>query len=146
MGDNMNESIYEFLANATAFVHLLYVLFVVLGQIFIIIGAFFFWPIVRNATFRIIHFIMIAIVAVQEILGEPCPLTTLEYYFRRLAGQRWDTDLTFLMRIVRTTTFIQIPDWGYTLMYIGFAVIVLGTLILIPPKFNKNPFSKVSLR
>ncbi len=138
----MSESIYEFLANATAFLHLLYVLFVVLGQIFIVIGAFFYWPIVRNVTFRGIHFVAVAIVAVQEMLGEPCPLTTLEYYFRRLAGQRWDSELTFLMRIVRTTTFIEIPDWGYTLMYIGFAVIVFGTLILIPPKFNNKSSNK----
>lgn len=134
-------SIYGVLADTIAFSHLLYVMFVVFGQLLILVGWAFHWQFVRHFWFRVIHLISIAIVAVQEMKGILCPLTVLEYYFRNLAGQNVNTDLTFLMRIFRSLVFITFPDWVYTLMYIGFAVIVLGTMFIIPPRI-KGAFSK----
>ncbi len=131
-------STYGFFADVTAFVHLLYVIFVVAGQGLILMGGIFAWRFVKNMTFRIIHLIAIAIVAVQEMLGVLCPLTVLEYYFRNLAGQSVNTDLTFVMRIFRSMVFISMPDWMYTVIYIGTAVIVLATMFVIPPMFKQG--------
>jgi hypothetical protein len=59
-------------------VHLAYVLFVILGQVAIVIGILLHWQWVRNRWFRWIHLSMISIVAVEAIVQFECPLTTWE--------------------------------------------------------------------
>lgn len=125
---------YALLADATAAVHFLYVLFVVLAQAYIMVGWLFFWRFTRSLRFRIVHLVMMLIVSIQEMLGLRCPLTVLESHFRRQAGQVINENTTFLMEIVRRTMFFALPDWMFTFMYVGFGVLVALTFLAMPPQ------------
>lgn len=125
---------YALLADATAAVHFLYVLFVVLAQAYIMVGWLFFWPFTRSLRFRIVHLVMMLIVSIQELLGLRCPLTVLESYFRERAGQIINEDTTFLMEMVRRTMFFALPDWMFTFMYVGFGALVVLTFFVMPPR------------
>lgn len=133
----ISESFYTFLADLTAFIHFLYVLFVVIGQIVIVIGVFRNWQFIRNIWFRVIHLIAILIVSFQEIVGLRCPLTILEDYFNKLAGRPYKEDLTFIGRLLDSLLYYQFPDWVFSLMYIGFGGLVLLTLVMFPPYTKK---------
>ena len=130
-----SESVYGVAANITAFIHFLYVLFVVIGQIVIVIGIIKHFDFVKNFYFRMLHLIAIGIVAVQEMVGVRCPLTILEDHLNTLAGLHVEEDLTFIGRLLYSVTYYAFPDWAFTLMYVGFGVIVLITMLAFPPRF-----------
>ena len=67
---------YSFLANATILLHLLFILFVVCGGLWVI----------RRPQAAFIHLPVAVWGAAVEIFGWICPLTPLENHFRRLAG------------------------------------------------------------
>ncbi|MFP4078974.1 MAG: DUF2784 family protein, partial [Candidatus Izemoplasmataceae bacterium] len=107
----VESSTYALLADITAAVHFLYLLFVVLAQVHIMTGWLFFWPFTRSFWFRTVHLLMVLVVSIQELLSLRCPLTVLESYLRLEAGQDINTDATFLMNLVRRTMFYALPDW-----------------------------------
>jgi hypothetical protein len=74
------------------------------------------------------------LVAAESLLGVLCPLTILESRLRTAAGQRTEEEITFVGRIIRNIIFYDFPDWVFTLMYVGFGVLVLATFIFIPPR------------
>ena len=74
------------------------------------------------------------LVALQALLGVFCPLTVLENRLRTAAGQTAEEEITFLGRIIRHLIFYDFPGWFFTLLYVGFGVVVLGTLFLVPPE------------
>lgn len=127
-------STYMLFADITAAIHLTYVLFVVFGQFYILVGWLFYWPYTRAPWFRAIHLIMILIVSVQEILRLRCPLTVLESFLRRQAGETVNTETTFLMDLIHPIMFLTIPDWMFIFMYIGFGALVALTFFAMPPK------------
>ena len=129
---------YALLADVTAAVHFLYVLFVVLAQAYIMVGWLFFWPFTRSLRFRFIHLLMMLVVSVQELLGLRCPLTVLESHLRGLAGQIINEDTTFLMALMRRTMFFALPDWMFTFMYVGFGALVALTFFAMPPRYTRN--------
>jgi hypothetical protein len=127
---------YGFLADLVVAVHLAYVSFVLFGQVAIVLGICFKWSWVRNFWFRVIHLLMITIVAVEAILDITCPLTTWEFNLRKLAGQRSEEG-SFIGRLLHDLMFFSAPPWVFTACYIGFALLVLGTFILAPPRWHR---------
>ncbi len=125
---------YAFVADLIVFFHLLYVIFAVGGELVIISGGIFKWKWIRNFQFRIAHLIAVVFVAIEALMGMICPLTEWEYRLRVLAGQQVDKDITFIGQIIRKIIFYNFPAWVFTTMYIGFAVIVILSIIIIPPK------------
>src|SRR5207244_2554023 len=83
MGDGM----YTFLADAIVAVHLVYVGYVVLGQLAIMAGVLMKWHWIRNPAFRWSHLAMICIVAAEAIVNFECPLTTWERHLRKVEWQ-----------------------------------------------------------
>ena len=63
------------LANTILITHAIYICIVIGGVPLIVIGKFRHWRWVHNAWFRGVHFLMIAIVALESIFGIRCPLT-----------------------------------------------------------------------
>lgn len=118
--------------------HFLYICFTVGSAVLILLGAFLKWRWIRNQVFRVIHLIAVLIVAFEAIFGAICPLTEWEYNFREMAGQSVERDIPFLARLIRTIIFYNFPLWVFTAMYIGFAGLVIITLIFIPPKRNRK--------
>lgn len=134
---------YTLFADLIVGFHFTYVMFVVLGQIVIILGWIFKWQFVRNPYFRIIHFLSILVVAAQAILNVPCPLTIWEYQLRELGGQTAEWDISFVGRLLRLLIFFRFPAWFFTVLHVGFASVVLITLVLVPPRFKKRPSKMV---
>jgi hypothetical protein len=125
---------YALFADLLVLFHFCYVAFAVLGELFILAGAFLKWGVVRNLAFRIAHLVAVVFVALESLVDVLCPLTEWEYNLRELAGQRVEREISFLGRILRRIIFYDFPSWAFTLMYVGFGALVLLTFILIPPR------------
>ena len=129
---------YAFWADVIVALHFAYVCFVVLGEVAILAGWLFRWEWVRNPWLRLVHLLAIAVVAAEAILHLPCPVTVWEHNLRELAGQKASTE-TFVGRLVH---FLMLdgdnpwPPWVYDALHIGFGVLVLATLFLVPPRWR----------
>lgn len=137
---------YGFLADLVVAVHIAYVSFVLLGELAILVGIAFGWQWIRNPWFRWTHLVAIAIVAVEAILGITCPLTDLEDLLRTWAGKHVSGQ-SFIGRLLDDLLFYDAPQGILTSCYIGFALLVLGTLWLAPPRRRRrSPASPASDR
>src|SRR5262249_42624786 len=125
------------LADTVAAVHLLFVLYVIFAQLAIIVGVFARWSWVRNPWFRVSHLLMIGIVALESMIDFECPLTTWENALRRAAGQE-SSEGTFIGRLIDGILFFDHATYYHILnmIYISFALLVLGTFWLAPPRFR----------
>ena len=133
-------SLYRCLADAIAAIHFAYVVFVVLGMAAILLGIVFRWRFVRNFWFRVGHFLMIAVVAAESLGGFVCPLTTWEYQLRIAAGESAEPG-SFVGRWIHRLMFFSAPEWVFTIGYCLFALLVVLTLLLAPPRW---PWRKAS--
>ncbi len=128
---------YAILADIVAFVHLLYVGFVVVGEVLIVGGGLCRWRWIRNPWFRLLHVAAIGYVAVEAILQVPCPMWEWENRLREMAGQPVQEG-TFVGRLVEMFIVHPWPAWAFAALHIGFAVLVLATLVVVPPWFRRT--------
>jgi hypothetical protein len=126
---------YGLLADLVVAIHVAYVSYVVVGQLAILLGLWRRWGWVRNRWFRLTHLAAIAIVAVEAIFNIECPLTGWEYRLRALAGQPVG-QATFIGRCLHELIFYDAPPWALSLLHVGFALLVLGTFVLAPPRWR----------
>ena len=78
------EHVYQIMADGVLLLHVLFVVFVLTGQLLIVLGAYRGWFWIRNWWFRIFHLSAIAIVVAQSWVSLICPLTTLEKKLERI--------------------------------------------------------------
>jgi hypothetical protein len=126
--------LYSTLANAVVVAHAAYVLFVIFGLAAVLLGVFFRWSWTRNFWFRAVHLAMIGVVVVEAVLNIVCPLTTLEHYLRKKAGQRVE-ETSFIGRWVHELIFFEAPEYVFTIVYCAFGAAVLATFVLAPPRW-----------
>jgi Protein of Unknown function (DUF2784) len=120
-------------ADAILIVHFLFVLFVAGGLLFIWIGAWRGWRWVRNRRFRYAHLAAILFVASESLLGVACPLTTWENTLRGVAGNMGNIgDQSFVAHWVHQLMFFSAPEWVFTTLHVGFALLVAATFWLVP--------------
>jgi uncharacterized protein DUF2784 len=124
---------YGYLADAVVAIHVAYVTYVLVGQMAICVGAVSRWAWVRNPWFRWSHVAAIVLVAAEALLGIVCPLTLWEADLRALAGQEV-SDATFIGRLLHNILFYDVQPWILEACYISFALLVLATLLLVPPR------------
>jgi hypothetical protein len=130
---------YGLLADLMVAIHFAYVCFVVFGQLFILIGWILRWDSVRNIFFRSLHLLAISIVALEELFHVTCPLTMWENQFRELAGQEFNGSETFMGRLLHNAIFYTPPNpVFFTWLYVGFALLVLLTFVLCPPRLRRR--------
>src|SRR5262245_29206278 len=133
----------QLLADTVATVHLLLMIFVVLGQLAILVGIVFRWAWIRNPWFRWIHFATIITVAVDAILAVNCPLTDWEDDLRASLKKEGDQTETksFTERVVLPLLVpefhqekVNLPIvgeiWVLDILYYGFALLVVLSFIL----------------
>lgn len=115
---------YSLLADMTLVLHAGYALFVVGGQLLILVGwaANWNWP--RNLWFRILHLIAIGFVMLEAWVGVICPLTTLENLFRQKAGRELYEN-SFISDWVGRLLFYTAPEWVFILIYTAFFLLIL---------------------
>ncbi len=124
---------YGLLADLIVGVHVAYVSYVVLGQLLIWLGLALRWQWVRNPWFRWTHLIMIVIVGLEAVLNIECPLTNWESRFRALAGQTVSGE-SFVGRLLHKLIFVSWSPWVIESLHVAFALVVLGTFVLAPPR------------
>ena len=116
------------LADTIVVIHLLIVLFVLMGVPVVFLGATCHWAWVRNWRWRLLHLVAIAVIATESIFGIDCPLTVWE---DRLRGEQTSTG--FIERWIDRILFYDAPTWVFTASYIAFAMLVAITWIVVPP-------------
>lgn len=124
---------YSLIANAIVALHVAYVSYVVLGQMLIWLGLAFRWLWVRNPWFRWTHLLMIVIVGAEAMLDIECPLTRWERHFRELAGQEV-SGTSFVGRLLHNLIFVDWSPWVINGLHVSFALVVLATFLLAPPR------------
>jgi hypothetical protein len=124
---------YHVLADLVVAFHVAYVGYVVLGQLAILAGVLFRWKWIRNPWFRWTHLVMMSIVGYEAARDITCPLTTLEASLRARAGEV-ATEGTFMGRLLHDLIFIDASPRVLAALHIGFALLVLGTFVLAPPR------------
>jgi Protein of Unknown function (DUF2784) len=110
-------------------IHFAFVLFVVGGLALIWIGYAAGWRWVRNDWFRAAHLAAIVFVAGEALLGIVCPLTILEDALRGAPEEK-----SFIARWVHRVMFYTAPEWVFTALYVGFALLVAATFWFVPPQ------------
>jgi hypothetical protein len=117
------------LADIVLVIHFLFVLFVVGSLPLIWIGERMRLGFVRNRRFRLAHIAAILFVVVESFVGMVCPLTLLE---DRLRGG--ESGGNFIQRWLHRILFYDVPEWILTMVYVLFAVLVIITFRLLPPR------------
>ncbi|MBN1475994.1 DUF2784 family protein, partial [Candidatus Sumerlaeota bacterium] len=64
--------------------------------------------------------------------GMLCPLTDWEYALRHRGGQD-SAEVDLIARLAHAVLFQDWPPWVFTSIHLGFAALVIATLLLIPP-------------
>lgn len=119
-------------ADVILLIHFAIVLFIVGGLALIWVGHVAHWRWVRGMAFRVSHLATIVVVAAEAALGIACPLTVWEDALRGTADEK-----NFVARWVHQLMFYSAPEWVFTALYAGFALLVAMTFWLVPPERNK---------
>jgi hypothetical protein len=117
------------LADFVLIVHFAFVAFVVGGLALIWIGAASGWTWVRNFWFRAAHLAAIVFVAGEALVGVWCPLTVWEDALRGVHEEK-----SFVARWIHRLMFYDFPGWMFTTAYVLFALVVIVTLVWLPPR------------
>lgn len=126
-------SFFSFLADITVIIHAAFVLFVILGQLIILIGWLRQWRWTRNWLFRGWHLAAIGYVVVEAWLGITCPLTSLEDFLRSRAGET-TYGTSFIGYWLHYWLFYTAPEWLFVLIYSIFGLLVVLTFAGYPPR------------
>lgn len=117
------------LADAILVVHFLFVVFVVGGFAYVLVGSANRWRTARNRTFRVVHVAAIVFVALESLVGAVCPLTWWENMLRASAAG----EASFVGRWVSRLLYYDFPEWVFTAVYVAFALAVAAAWKLVPP-------------
>jgi hypothetical protein len=135
---------YAALADIIVAIHVAFVGYVVLGQLAILLGLLGRYGWARNFWFRCTHLAAILFVALETVVGMACPLTVWERELRQAAGQGVAGE-DFIGRMLHSIIFYNLPPWVFTTMYLGFALLVVATFVLAPPRRGKASAPSASL-
>ncbi len=122
------------LADLLAVIHAGYVLFVVGGQVLILIGWTAGWSWTRNPWFRWLHLGAIGLVVLEVVLGVYCPLTLIEADLRRRAGETGYVDMSFIGYWMNRLLYYDVPLWQSHIAHVLFAVLVAWSFVRYPPR------------
>ncbi len=127
--------LYHILADLVVAIHVAYVGYVIVGQLAIFAGALLRWKWIRNPWFRWTHLLMMSIVGFEAAADITCPLTSWEDSLRggALAGEG-----TFVGRLLHDLLFIDASPGVIRMMHVCFALLVIGTFVLAPPRFSRE--------
>lgn len=121
------------LADAILVLHVGVVAFVVLGAFAIPLGAWRGWRWVRGFGWRLVHVLLMGVIALQAWLGALCPLTVWERALRTRAGQAVYGE-SFIEHWLSRLIFFQAPWWSFVAAYSVFAGFVLLLWWRVPPR------------
>jgi hypothetical protein len=124
--------LYVLAADILLIIHVLFVVFVVVGLLLIFIGKVQQWQWVRWPWLRVAHLVGIGIVVVQSWLGVICPLTIWEMMLREKAGEAVYVG-SFISHWLSTLLYYQAPDWVFVVVYTAFGAVVVFSWVWVRP-------------
>lgn len=129
----LSPALARWLADLMLVVHVGIVLFVVLGQVLILLGGWRRWAWTRHLGLRVTHVAMVVVIVVQAWLGRLCPLTIWEQALRRHAGDS-SYGGSFVEHWLSRLIFFEAPWWAFVAAYSVFAAVVVISWVLLPPR------------
>lgn len=130
---------YGYLADVVVFVHVLYVGYVVVGQLAVVVAAPFRWEWGRNPWFRFTHLAAIAVVAYEALNDITCPITVWEEKLRALAGQDVGAGQSFVGRLFHDLLFYpDLPQIFFNTLHVAMFVLVVQGLVMYPPRLRRR--------
>ena len=137
---------YGYLADFVVLVHVLYVGYVVAGQLAIMVAAPFRWQWARNPWFRYTHLLAIGIVAWEALNDIRCPITVWEEKLRALAGQDLAVGQSFMGRVFHDVLFYpDLPEIFFNTLHVAMFVVVIQGLLMYPPRaFGREKHSALA--
>ena len=120
--------VYQGLANLVLTLHLTLVIFVVAGLLLVVIGNLRGW---------LGHLATILVVVAEAWLGIVCPLTTLEMWLRAQAGNATYAG-GFIEYWFQQLLYYDAPDWVFIAAYSLFAMLVLASWWVYPPRWRRS--------
>jgi hypothetical protein len=123
------------LADLVLGVHVLFVVFVVLGLALITVGGLFGWGWVRLRRFRQLHLAAIGFVVIETWLGRICPLTAIEASLRDGASDEYESG--FVAHWLARLLYVDAPPWAFTVAYTLFGAAVVAAWWLVPPRAGR---------
>lgn len=124
--------LYAIAADLLLALHVLFVVFVVVGLLVILAGAALGWSWIRNPWFRLAHVVSIIVVALQAWLGRICPLTVWEMALRARAGEATYSG-DFIGHWLQRLLYFEAPLWVFAVCYTAFAALVAACWVWIRP-------------
>ena len=134
----MNSMSTALLADMVLLLHVAVVLFVVAGLPLVVLGNVAGWRWVNDWWFRLAHLAAIAIVVAESWLEIACPLTTLEVWLRREAGQTLQGE-SFIGYWMQRFLYYNLPPWLFLCAYTAFGLLVLAGWWRFPPSSRRKP-------
>jgi len=121
-------------ADIVTAVHLAVVLFMLGGMLLVPVGGVLGWSWVRSLPLRLTHLGIMGYIVFNAIRGELCFLTYWEMDLRQAAGQATREQWSFVGRLLHDILFVEVDQDLLHRIYIGLGVLVLGGLLLVPPR------------
>jgi len=131
----------QIMADAILLLHALFAVFVVAGQVLILLGAYQGWLWIRNRRFRLFHLCAIAIVVLQSWASVICPLTILEGRLRAQAGQQ-PYEGTFMQFWIARLLYYEAPAWIFIMVYTLFGCLVVFAWFRYPPQKKSDAIQR----
>ena len=126
-------------ADAILLIHVLFVVFVVMGLVVILLGKVLSWSWVRNPWFRWAHLLAIGVVVLQSWLGVICPLTKFEMALRARGGaEEGIYSGSFVTHWLESILYFRAPPWVFVLGYTAFGVLVLASWFRVVPRRSRR--------
>ena len=126
----MTPSLAAILALIVLATHVAIIAFNLFGLIAIPLGAWRRWRFVRIRWWRMLHVAILAIVALQALLGRACFLTLWQ---DSLAGDD-SGSAPLIMRWVIGLIYWPLPIWFFALLYLAVFTYTLALWFLVPPR------------
>ena len=120
------------LATLVLALHLAIILFNVGGLVVIPLGAWRQWRFVRIFWWRALHLALLAVVALQAVLGRVCFLTDWQ---AALAGASAPTPL--IAGWINRLIYWPLPLWVFAVLYVAVWIYVLALWLLVPPRLRQ---------
>jgi hypothetical protein len=121
-------------ADVILVLHAIVVLFNVGAVPVIWVGYFRGWAFVRNFYFRIVHLLLMGVVAAESVFGIMCPLTIWEDVLRTSNGTGQVHENGLIAHWLHQLIFYDFPAWVFTFAYLLFFLLVVLTFYFVRPQ------------
>ena len=129
----MSPEFLRVLASAVLYLHFAVVLFNIFWLIAIPLGARQGWMFVRSFGWRVVHLIVLAVVALQAAIGALCFLTVWQAQLLKAAGGPAN-DMSALDRLIARAVFWPLPFWAFVVLYLAALSYAVALWWLFPPR------------